>query len=104
MSRMMNPFAAAWIAGTVAGAGAIAGVDPPEEFAGPLAGWREVRRDYGARGDGAADDGLILDLLRPLREVRLGPSGPAPVGATDVRLRRVIVSAGKDGVAFEVRR
>ncbi|MHC1769405.1 MAG: glycosyl hydrolase family 28-related protein [Verrucomicrobiia bacterium] len=28
----------------------------PEEFVGPFPSWRDVQRDYGARGDGRADD------------------------------------------------
>lgn len=31
-----------------------------EEFAGPFPSWRDVRRDYGARGDGLADDSPAL--------------------------------------------
>ena len=27
-----------------------------EEFAGPFSSWADVRRDYGAKGDGRADD------------------------------------------------
>src|SRR5438876_8814758 len=34
----------------------IAVADDGEEFAGPFASWRDVRRDYGAVGDGKADD------------------------------------------------
>lgn len=29
---------------------------PDEEFVGPFPSWRDARRDYGARGDGEADD------------------------------------------------
>jgi hypothetical protein len=29
---------------------------PDEEFAGPFPSWRDVKRDYGAVGDGKADD------------------------------------------------
>src|SRR5437764_13605883 len=31
-----------------------------EEFAGPFPRWRDARRDYGARGDGQADDTAAL--------------------------------------------
>lgn len=33
---------------------------PPEEFVGPFPSWRDARRDYGARGDGLADDSAAL--------------------------------------------
>jgi hypothetical protein len=33
---------------------------PSEEFVGPFPSWRDVRRDYGARGDGQADDTAAL--------------------------------------------
>src|SRR5436190_6772680 len=31
-----------------------------EEFIGPFSSWRDLRRDYGARGDGKADDTAAL--------------------------------------------
>lgn len=31
-----------------------------EEFAGPFPSWRNAQRDYGARGDGQADDTAAL--------------------------------------------
>ena len=31
-----------------------------EEFAGPFPSWRDARRNYGARGDGRADDTAAL--------------------------------------------
>src|SRR5947209_2085373 len=33
-----------------------ANTDRPEEFVGPFPSWRDLRRDYGAAGDGKADD------------------------------------------------
>jgi hypothetical protein len=33
---------------------------PNEEFVGPFASWRDAQRDYGARGDGQADDTAAL--------------------------------------------
>ena len=30
--------------------------DAEEEFAGPFPSWRDLRRDYGAVGDGKTDD------------------------------------------------
>src|SRR5207248_2664415 len=34
--------------------------DSDEEFAGPFPSWRDLRRDYGAVGDGMADDTAAL--------------------------------------------
>lgn len=40
-----------------------------EEFAGPFPSWADVRRDYGAKGDGQADDtAAIQQALDDLRE------------------------------------
>jgi len=33
---------------------------PDEEFVGPFPSWRDLKRDYGAKGDGAADDTAAL--------------------------------------------
>src|SRR5438067_2051795 len=40
--------------------GALGAVSGAEEFAGPFASWRDLRRDYGAAGDGKADDSAAL--------------------------------------------
>ncbi|MGE5297480.1 MAG: glycosyl hydrolase family 28-related protein [Solirubrobacterales bacterium] len=34
--------------------------EPMEEFVGPFSSWRDVQRDFGARGDGRADDAASL--------------------------------------------
>ena len=48
-------------------AGPIAAAD--EEFAGPFPSWANVRRDYGAKGDGQADDtAAIQKALDDLRQ------------------------------------
>ncbi len=38
----------------------VVGGETPEEFVGPFPSWRDVRRDYGAVGDGRADDTAAL--------------------------------------------
>jgi len=38
----------------------LASASAEEEFAGPFPSWRDARRDYGARGDGQADDTAAL--------------------------------------------
>ena len=38
----------------------LAAAPEEEEFSGPFPSWRDVRRDYGARGDGQADDTAAL--------------------------------------------
>jgi hypothetical protein len=35
-------------------------MEPTEEFVGPFPSWRNAQRDYGARGDGQADDTMAL--------------------------------------------
>ena len=46
---------------------------PTDEFTGPFPSWRDVKRDYGAKGDGAADDSdainrALADLKKEQRE------------------------------------
>ena len=41
---------------------------PTDEFNGPLPSWRDVKRDYGAKGDGVADDSDAIN--RALAELR----------------------------------
>ena len=52
---------------------------------------------------GRADDKFLLDMLQPLREARLWQPGVVRPGVTDVRLHRVIATAGKGGVCVELR-
>ncbi|HEY5914905.1 MAG TPA: glycosyl hydrolase family 28-related protein [Verrucomicrobiae bacterium] len=44
-----------------------------EEFVGPFASWKNLRRDFGAKGDGVTDDTAAwqraLDALKPMPEI-----------------------------------
>jgi hypothetical protein len=42
-------------------------------------------------------------MLADLREYRIAAGGLAPPGATDLRLHRVLIACGKDGVGLELR-
>jgi hypothetical protein len=59
-----------------------------EEFVGPFPSWRDLKRDYGARGDGKADDtAAIQKALDDLREHKVScvlyiPAGTYRVTAT----------------------
>src|SRR5436305_859640 len=60
-----------------------------EEFAGPLAGWMDAKREFGAAGDGKADDTAALqkalDALRPSdspRRVLYIPAGTYRIART----------------------
>ncbi len=70
----MNLMPLAKLTATVIGVCALsaaAGAGPvdTDEFVGPLAGWLDLRKDFGAAGDGKADDSdalqKALDALRP---------------------------------------
>ena len=52
--------AAALATGLISCVMAFAAVPVEEEFAGPFPSWRDLRRDYGAVGDGRADDTAVL--------------------------------------------
>lgn len=52
---------------------------------------------------GQADEKFILKMLEPLRQARIWRSNDVPQGATDVRLHRVICTAGKGQVCVELR-
>ncbi|HUU10733.1 MAG TPA: hypothetical protein VM431_09360 [Phycisphaerae bacterium] len=52
---------------------------------------------------GEADDAFLLRMLQPLRESRIWLPGPVAEGVTDVRIHRVICSAGHGGVGVEFR-
>jgi hypothetical protein len=52
---------------------------------------------------GQAEEKFLLEMLEPLRKARLWQPEAAGPGVTDVRLHRVIGSAGKGGVCVELR-
>jgi hypothetical protein len=52
---------------------------------------------------GEAKEPWILEMLGPLRQARIWTPDRAPPGVTDVRLHRVIASAGKGGICLELR-
>jgi hypothetical protein len=62
--------------------------DSDEEFVGPFSSWADVKRDYGAKGDGKADDTVAIQkALDELREhkkfcVLYFPAGTYRVTAT----------------------
>jgi hypothetical protein len=60
---------AACLTGIAACRGATVASPGAEEFVGPLAGWMDIQRDFGAIGDGKTDDTAALqkalDALRP---------------------------------------
>lgn len=58
-------------------------------------------RNFEDRGEWAED--FLRGMLQPLRETRPWQPSPRPPGVTDVRFHRVYSSAGKDGVAVELR-
>jgi hypothetical protein len=60
-----------------------------EEFAGPFPSWADVRRDYGARGDGKTDDtAAIRKALDDLREHKKACVLYFPAGTYRGPLRR----------------
>ena len=50
-----------------------------EEFVRPLAGWKNVKTDYGALGDGKADDTAAIQ--RALDDLRLHTQSNVPTGS-----------------------
>lgn len=56
MTRRRGGWWAAAVAVLVLGGPAVGQPAGDEEFVGPFASWRDLKRDYGAKGDGQADD------------------------------------------------
>lgn len=60
---------------------------------------------YGALDNrGEADDAFIRKMLAPIRAARTSPPESVPAGATDLRMHRVIVTAGPNGKGIVLRR
>ncbi len=76
-------------------AGSCRAAAPDEEFVGPFAGWRDLRRDYGAVGDGKADDTKALqaafdDLIKHAKAcVLYVPAGTYRLTGTVQTVRKV---------------
>ncbi len=72
MSRTAVPFLL-FFGLTLVAAGQEVKFVPTDEFNGPFPSWRDVKRDYGAKGDGMADDSdainrALADLKKEKRE------------------------------------
>jgi len=52
---------------------------------------------------GVADDAFLRQMLAPLRQARVWLPPAAKKGVTNVRLRRVIIGVGPDGIGAELR-
>ena len=87
----------AWLPGpTPAHAQAVTYFDTGEEFVGPMPSWKNVKTDYGAKGDGVADDTAAiqrgLDDLKTVMKndwcVLYFPAGSYRITATLTTLRK----------------
>ncbi|MBN1418977.1 MAG: hypothetical protein JXP34_09385 [Planctomycetes bacterium] len=63
-----------------------------------------LQNGFGRLDDrGRAEEAFILEMLAPLRRARIWTPGGSPPGVTDVRLHRVIGSAGSGGACVIIR-
>src|SRR5436853_1576060 len=75
-----------------------------EEFVGPFPSWADVKRDYGAKGDGKADDTAALQrAFDDLREHRQHTVLYVPAGTYRVtKTVRTVRKAHTDGLGVSV--
>ncbi len=75
-----------------AGAQTISYFETGEEFAGPFPSWKNVRTDFGAKGDGVADDApaisAALDALDGTASVLYFPAGTYLINSTVLNTKR----------------
>ena len=73
-------------------------LETDEEFVGPLPGWKNLKTDYGAVGDGVADDTAALrNAFEALRVARQNGWGTLYIPAGTYRITDTVTSRRVDG-------